>query len=263
MFKKLYEFNVLEEADTIEKTVTTNEKGETVTVEKPVKKHLLRKFILKRPNRKQFDESEIYHGARVSEFIKKGCLTRKQLQAKFNNEGTTVSDREKKEYESLVSQLFEAEEKIKFLSLIKESERTEAQKKELADAVASTVIVKSKMQDMEFEQLSLFDHTAENLARARMAVWWVFELAYVDIEGKEPKPLFGNGNIEEKDAQYTKFEEEERVIELTAIRRFLLLVSFCFARQWSLTVEEIENFANEIGLSDKLPEEKVVENEKL
>lgn len=253
MIKKLYEFNVLEEQTVVEKTTSTNEKGETVTIEKPVKKQALRKFIFKRPNRKQFDEAEIFQGARISEYIKKGCLTRKQLEAKFNNEGTTVSEREKEDYKTLGNTFFEIEQKLKFLGSIKESDRTEEQKKEFEAAANNAVFIKTKMQEMELEQLSLYDHTAENIARNRTILWWVFELAYQEINGK-PEPLYRGTTYEEKDSQYSAFEEEDKTTELLATRRFLLLSSFCLARQWSITTDDIDAFAKEINLSDVLPE---------
>lgn len=248
--KKIYEFNVLEEATIIERTTETKESGETITVEKPVKKSVARKFILKRPNRKNHEEAEIYYGSKLSEFIRKGCLTRKQLAAKLDDDTSTISDKEKKRFEVLKENLFVAQTSFKELAEVKPDVRTEEQSKKFTTLSDEIVRITNEMRNMQMEQLSLYDHTAENLARDNVIIWWLLELAYREVDNKI-EPLFSAGTLEEKDAIYSKFEEEENKTALKAISKFIVLISYCFARGFSVTQEEIDSFATELGLSEQ------------
>ena len=105
--KKLYEFSLNKEVEVKETTNEKNEKGEEIQVSKNVKKEVLQKFFIKKPNRSLFDEAELFYGVRLSEGIKAGLLTRALLAKRFTNDGGIFSEIDKEQYTSLYLKLFQ------------------------------------------------------------------------------------------------------------------------------------------------------------
>ena len=81
--KKLYTFKQIKKEKVKEKETTENENGEKVTVEKEVEKEIERDFFVRRPNRKLYDDAELYYAVKLSEGIKAGLLTKALLEKRY------------------------------------------------------------------------------------------------------------------------------------------------------------------------------------
>ena len=68
----------------------------------------------------------------------------------------------------------------------------------------------SKIQTFENQAgNTLYQHTAENIARDRTAFWWMLQLSYKDLGDNKYEPVFGKGDEESKFKVYDKLEEDE------------------------------------------------------
>ena len=114
--KKIYEF-VLPKTEEVEVSVTEEKDGKDVTTISKETKSVDKKYFIKRPTRKLFDEAELYYGVKLSEGIKAGLLTRALLAKRFSNDGGVLSDTEKKEFSSLYSELFDKQVELQALDL--------------------------------------------------------------------------------------------------------------------------------------------------
>ena len=122
--KKLYEFEVSKEELVKESETTKNESGEEVTTTKEVKKNVNKKYFLRKPTRKLFDEAELFYGVKLAEGIKAGLLTKALLQKRFSNDGGTLGEAEKEEWGELYSGLFDKQVELQALSLKTKEQRS-------------------------------------------------------------------------------------------------------------------------------------------
>ena len=145
--KKIFEFTVprlvtVKESDSME-----NEKGETVTTEKEVRKTINQEVLLKKPTRSLYDDAELYYGVVLSQGIKAGLLTRALLAKRFNNDGGTMADEEKDEYAEMYMRLFDLQNNLERVGLIAEQEKTDEQKKATRDHIAELTMLKEEIRN--------------------------------------------------------------------------------------------------------------------
>ena len=71
----------------IEEEITTkNDKGETVTTEREVVTRKAFQFAIRMPNRKGYDDADLFYSVKLSEGIKAGLLTRPLLEKRYEND---------------------------------------------------------------------------------------------------------------------------------------------------------------------------------
>lgn len=226
--KKLYSFEVSKTEQVNETEESTNAEGQKVTVTKTVDKPVAKRFFIKKPTRSLHDEADLFYGVRLSEGIKAGLLTRALLAKRFNNDGGTLSEGEKNEYDTLYYAMYETEMEIQRISVIKEEERTEEDKKKLVECVTKIKDVRRAIHQFEYAHISLFDQTAENRARNKTILWWVLQLAYKINDAGVEEPFFGDGGFDEKLKVYDLIEETEDNFPLTVIQKFVYFISFWY-----------------------------------
>jgi hypothetical protein len=238
--KKLYEFSLNKEVEVKETTNEINEKGEEIQVSKNVKKEVLQKFFIKKPNRSLFDEAELFYGVRLSEGIKAGLLTRALLAKRFTNDGGIFSEIDKEQYTSLYLKLFQLQNEFQRLSVKERDKEEEAQYNILVKEIAES---REKIQDYEFAQASLFDQTAENRARNKTIMFWVLNLSYKDNDNGTFSPVFGDGVYEDKLKEYDRLEETTDLFFEKLCQKLVLLISFWYMGRAS-NQEEFEKLFN-------------------
>lgn len=244
--KKLFEFTITKEVIELEKESSVNEKGETVTVEKPIKKQVPKKITLKKPGRSLYDEAELFYGVRLSEGIKAGLLTRQLLAKRFSNDGGILSESDKSRYAELYFKLYETQNKAEKISVKKEDERTEQEKVEHERLFKEAALIKEDLVQFEMGQASLFEQTAENRARNKTILWWLLNLSFVDNEEGEPQPVFGSGTFEERVAKYDELEESEDQFDENLLKKLLYYVSFWYIGK----AQNEEDFKGLLGAAD-------------
>lgn len=214
-----------------------DEKGEAVKITKTIDKKTPTKFFLKRPNRRLYEDADLFYGVRLSEGIKEGLLTKSLLAKRFSNDGGTMSESEKDDYATAYEKLTNAENKIQRLQINLEKISEKEKREKLQALMKEALELRYDLQSIENEQSSLFDQTAESRAKNKTILWWVLFLSFMDEEG-ERVPVFGDGVYEEKLAKYDEYEDDDDLFWNEAIRKLAYYVSFWESGQ----VESEEDF---------------------
>ena len=256
--KWLHEFEVNK---TVKKEVSEDgkdESGEPIKITKQIEEKVPVKFCLKRPNRRLYEDADLFYGVRLSEGIKEGLLTKTLLAKRFSNDGGTMSESEKDDYAIAYEKLTTVENKIQRaqinLEKIPEEEKTE----KLRELMKEALELRYDLQTIENEQSSLFDQTAESRAKNKTILWWVLFLSFMDEEG-ERVPVFGDGIYEEKLAKYDEYEENDDLFWNEAIRKLAYYVSFWESGQIE-NPEDFESIDKMFAQAEKPePEEKTEE----
>ena len=223
--KKLYTFEQIKKEKVKVKETTENENGEKVTVEKEVEKEVKRNFFVRRPNRKLYDDAELYYAVKLSEGIKAGLLTKALLEKRYENDGGALSDPDIERWGSIYSDFYENQRELVELEDKERSEEEEARLKELKDLLNST---RSALTNFEMSQQNLFEQTAEVRARNKTILWWVLNLSYAISENGEEYSFFTDGSSEEKLEYYDQLTEEEDEFIEEVIKKFTYLISFWY-----------------------------------
>tara|TARA_Y100000592_G_C5439724_1_gene302714 strand:+ start:66 stop:914 length:849 start_codon:yes stop_codon:yes gene_type:complete len=230
--KKLFEFVIPKEEMVKETETTKNDKGEEVTTTKEVKKVVDKKFFLRKPTRKLFDEADLFYGVELSKGIKAGLLTRALLQKRFSNDGGTLGEKEKDEWNTLYNEIFDKQVELQKLALKTKAERTPDEQAKFLNCQDFIREARNRIQEFEMQQSSLYDQTAENRARNRTILWWVLHLGHQINEDQET-PFFGEGSYEERLAVYDRMEEQEEDWVTECINKFFYYVSFWYVSKTS------------------------------
>ncbi len=262
--KRLYEFTVGKKSTVKESETIQNESGEEITTTKEVKKVVDKKYFLRKPTRKLFDAAELFYGVHLSEGIKAGLLTRALLQKRFSNDGGTLGEKEREEWSTLYSDLFDKQVEFQQLSLKNEEERTPEENARLEICKDFLKDSRLRIQEFEMQQSSLFDQTAENRARNKTILWWVLQLAYYEDDEGDEKPFFGDGEYEDRIQVYDTLEEEEEPFSVECINKFFYYVSFWYVSKTSdpTQFEELIKFAEQQDLEEETTEVVIEEGEK-
>lgn len=224
--KEIYSFEVNKK---VEKTVEEKkqEDGKEITVTSTSTEDVPVNIILRKPRRSDYDEAELYYGVQLSEGIKAGLLTRALLAKRFSNDGGVLSENDKDEYADLYVELFDIQNEIERLSILKESEKLENHQESLNELIKKQAIAKKNVQEFEMSQAALFDQTAETRARNKTILWWILHMSYLQ-EGNDYKPYFGDGSLEDRLEQYDIYEEEGNEFDEEVIRKLIYYVSFWY-----------------------------------
>ena len=224
--KKLYTFKQYKTEKVKEKETTENENGEKVTVEKELEKKVARDFFIRRPNRRLYDDAELYYAVKLSEGIKAGLLTKALLEKRYENDGGSLSDPEIERYGTLYSEFYENQREL--IDLEDKSEKSENDKKRLDDLKDILSSTRTALTAFEMSQQNLFDQTAEVRARNKTILWWVLNLSYAVAEDGKEYPFFTDGSSEEKLEYYDQLTEEEDEFIEEVIKKFTYLISFWY-----------------------------------
>lgn len=236
--KRLYTFTINKQEEVEERVAEKDAvTGEEKTVIKKVKKDVPKVFFLAKPTRNQIDSAEIFYGATVAEGVRKGLMNHALLSKRFSDDGGTMSEGERNKYANLFKELFAATERAEKLQAINKDNRTEAEQKELDEILLNQAEIQKEIQQIEINQMGLFEQTAEALARRKTLLWWIMNISYQEQNGKEV-PLFGNGTLDERLAIYDDLLEKSDEIINEAIRRISVYVPFWYVGR----AEKTEDF---------------------
>ena len=232
MSKWLHTFSITKKEEVVTKEDSENEKGEKTTTEK---KELVEKEItlkIKKPNRRLFDEADLFYGVKLSEGIKAGLLTKTLLAKRYSNDGGSMSEPQKEEYANLYMELYDQENLVQKIQLNLEKMPEDERREKLKEAIIQMSILKERLHNFEVSQQSLFDQTAEVRARNQTIMWWVLQLSTIEEEGSL-REFFQGATYEDKLEDYDRMEEQDNPIWGEAIKKFIYFVSFWESGQLS------------------------------
>ena len=237
--KWLHEFEVLK---TEKEKITEKDKnaeGEDIEITKTVDKKVSIKFAIRKPNRRMYEDADLFYGIKLSDGIKQGLMTKTLLSKRFINDGGTMSEAEKDDYASAYEELTDSENKIQRLQINLEKLPEKEKSTKLREELKKALELRYSLQNIENEQSSLFDQTAENRAKNKTILWWVLYLSYME-KGDSFIPVFGEADstYEEKIEKYDEYEDEDDLFWNESIRKLAYYISFWESGQ----VESEEDF---------------------
>lgn len=239
--KWLFKFKVNKEKEVDETEKTKNEKGEEISISRKVKKNFPLEFAIKKPNRKLYEEGELFFSVALSEGIKAGLLTRHLLAKRYDNDGGFMSESDKQRYAELYRGLFEKETELQKVQLNLQNASEAEKVKNAGILLAEMSELRRELQEFENFRSSIFDQTAENRAKTKTLMWWVLNLAYRKEDGTDKfNAIFGEGNHESKLDEYDKVEESDDQSVQEGIKKFAYFISFWYSGQ----LNKEEDFKN-------------------
>ena len=241
--KPLYSFTVNKEVEKEVKKKSKDDDGKEITITSKEVQNEPITFSIRKPNRKLYEEAELFYAVKLSEGIKAGLLTQPLLAKRYKNDGGPMSEAEKKRYAEIYYDMLikqEELEKLK-LNLNKESEEVRAEK--AATIMSNVMELQQEIQHFESSQSSLFDNTAENRAKNMSIMWWVLNLAFEKKGEIEYNPVFAGKSYEDKLESYDSIEEEDDAFWTEVVKKFAYFVTFWYLNGLSSEEEfkQIEN----------------------
>ena len=245
--KWVHKFTVNKEKEVEVTETKTGENGEEITTKRKEVQQVPIEFCIKKPNRKTYDEAELFYGVKLSEGIKAGLLTKTQLAKRYDNDGGPFSDEQKQEYSVLLLNMFEKENEVQKLQLNLEGADEEEKKKNLAVSLIELTKLREQMREFEVFHSSIFDQTAEGRAKNQTVIWWVlFSAHWKENEDSGFLPVFEGSSFDTKLDSYDEIEEKEDLFWQEVIRKFSYFVGFWYSGKASTEEDfnEVERFYN-------------------
>ncbi len=250
--KFLYESSVDKSVESKE-TEQRQEGGQTIEVTKTVKKVAPIKIAILKPQRRIYEEAEIYYAKQIAIFIKGGLLPYSLVAKRYANDGGALSEPEKLRLALLETEVQTLEGE--FFALIGDKEDQSKARNELLVKINNK---NSEINNIKNAYSDIFENTAEMKAKNKTMEWWTLHLSYIDEDGKGYVPIFGEGELDSKLNKYDEIDESENPFLNEAIRKLSYLISFWLAARATSTKIDFKSMDN--LYTDTLTEYKVVED---
>jgi hypothetical protein len=258
--KWLYEFFVKKTVEKKETEKSKNDDGEEVETTKTLKEESDIPMMLKKPNRKLYEQADLFYGIKLSEGIKAGLLTKSLLAKRYSNDGGFLSESEKEKYAGLYLALFELETELQRLQVNLDKIPTNERKEKVKEVTVKMLDTRRDLQEFELAQQSLFDQTAEVRAKNQTVMWWLLNLSLYK-EGEEVQTVFGEGDYDDRILKYDEYEEEDDPFWNEAIKKLAYFVSFWESGQAS-DWEDFDSIAESLDPKEEKDEKEVKEEAK-
>lgn len=258
--KWLYEFFVKKTVEKKETEKSKNDDGEEVETTKTLKEESDIPMMLKKPNRKLYEQADLFYGIKLSEGIKAGLLTKSLLAKRYSNDGGFLSESEKEKYAGLYLTLFELETELQRLQVNLDKIPANERKEKVKEVTVKMLDTRRDLQEFELAQQSLFDQTAEVRAKNQTVMWWLLNLSLYK-EGEEVQTVFGEGDYDDRILKYDEYEEEDDPFWNEAIKKLAYFVSFWESGQAS-DWEDFDSIAESLDTKEEKDEKEVKEEAK-
>lgn len=262
--KWLYNFKINRD---VEKKVTEKSKdedGKDIEVTKTVTETVPIDFYIRKPNRRLYDDAELFYGVKMSEGIKAGLLTRNLLSKRYEDDGGAFSEAEKERYSQIYMEIYTKEAEYQRLQVNLDNKPQELRERISQDILIEISELRRELIEIENSQANIFDQTAENRAKNQTIMWWVLKLSHWKEHGREDESEFFVGkDFEEKLTTYDEYEESDDEFLNEAIKKLAFFISFWYMGR-ATSEEEFKAVEELYGSQNEDPEEDEVEevNEK-
>ena len=258
--KWVYKFNINRKKEVEVTETSIGEKGEEITTKKKEEKIVPIQFALRKPNRRTYDNAELFYGVKLSEGIKAGLLTKTQLAKRYDNDGGPFSSDQKKNYSVLLLSVFEKESEVQKLQLNLDNLSEEEKREKLTSNLIELTELREQMREFEVFHSSIFDQTAEGRAKNTSIMWWVlFSSYWKEEESSELIPVFDGESFETKIDSYDELEEKDDPFWNETISKLAYFVGFWYSGRATNQeeFEEIERLydASVFEKDEEVPEE--------
>ena len=239
-FKSLYEFSVPKLVEVEEVSFATDDAGAELKTVKKVKKEQPQTFYIKRPNRNEYDEAELFYNKKVGEALSSGLISNALLAKRIDGDGGLISLVDKESLTKLQTSLTEKKKELEESELDKES--------------AEYIGLKSEVDDLETKfsnaarnygalESSIFEVTAESWAKNKVARWWLLRLLHTG----DQKPFFAGANDEERLETFYELEDsegEEKTFLSTVVFKSMLAIAY-WRQVGTIDAEELDKLSKE------------------
>ena len=212
-----------------------------------VKKEIPYRIIIKKPNRVELEEGDMFYSLELNKYIKMGLLTKAMLAKQYGNQGGVWSEKEQKIYAELLYKMHQKQLEIQEFSILNENGTlSERQKEKLNQAIKEMSYIKRDLTEYEMVQNSLFDHTADVKARNRAIMWYILHLTYFeegDADDVIAEGMFEGEDFDEKYSDYQDQEEESKELFEKAIDKISSIITIWYVsgNQDSESIDKIFN----------------------
>jgi len=229
--KYIYESTVLKQ---VEDKVPEDriENGEKIEVIKTVKTVKPIKIALLRPDRKRYKEAEIFYAKRLSHYLKEGLLPHSLVSKRYLNDGGPLSEDEKRLVQSLRDTYVRLQEEYFDMK----SPLTDIQAERRAGIILELNEINKTLRDIQSNYSDIFSNTAEAKGKSDTIEWWILNISLVDLESKEYKPLFGNGDFESRMKLLDDLEAKNDEFLNEIVKKLSYFISF-----WHTAGPDISN----------------------
>tara|TARA_B100002019_G_scaffold259974_1_gene245718 strand:+ start:626 stop:1603 length:978 start_codon:yes stop_codon:yes gene_type:complete len=230
--KWLHTFNYTKDVEVeTEESVKGEDGKETIKIKK---ENVEKQYTvgLKSPNRRQYDEAELFNGVEISKGIKSGMLTVSLLRKRYVDDGGFMSEEEKGEYALIYIDLQNKENELQSLRLNFKDLKDQEKKDKITQVTLEIAELRRKLFEFETQRNEIFEQTAEARARNKTILWWVLHLSHIREGEGEWVPLFNGGNYEERLESYDEIverDEDEKLDE--AVQKLAYFTSFWYNGQ--------------------------------
>ena len=223
--KWLYSFEVKRQTESEKEVSSTNDKGEEVITKKKVVEISSETVRLLSPTRRMYDDAELFYGVELSKGIKAGLLTKALLAKRYEDDGGSMSEREKQEYFTVYYSLMQKENDYQKLQLNLEGVDPAEKERLQVEALYDILDLRRELREMEENQAQLFNQTAENRAKNQVLMWWVLNLGHINNEA-----LF-EGDFEARLETYDDLERDGDMFWTEVIKKLAYYISFWYSGQ--------------------------------
>lgn len=206
-------------------------KMETVKKKETVisKKEVPYTIYVKKPNRSELEDGDMFYSLELNKFIKMGLLTKAMLAKQYGNQGGVWSEKEQKIYADMMFKMHKKQLEVQQFSILEKNKSlSERQSDKLEESIRELAEIKKELTEYEMIQNSLFDHTADVKARNRTIMWYILHLSYF-TEGDSDDPVYENifegDDFEEKYEDYQQKEEMNDQFYLQVIDKISSIVT--------------------------------------
>jgi hypothetical protein len=233
--KSLYEFEVLVERE-VEKTITTEKDGKTITETTKSKEKVPVYFSFKKPSRAERELAEEERVSWWSRYVEKGILPEALLLKTYANYGGILSEEQKKYYDELQLDLHNTIEDIYQAKALNKDD------KEMIDVLTKKMIdLRGKIIDFKQNQSVFFDNTAEAKAKGKLIEFLLLNLSFFKKNKEDNWNMFFKGdNLEQKLEYVESLEESEDELYNLSKDKLGFIAAICASSGSSLKKEEID-----------------------
>lgn len=190
------------------------------------------KFALRKLTRSEKERAHIFNAAKISECLREGILSKQLLIREYEKQGGVFT---KEEIELQKSQYTKVSKlNVQIANLENKKRPTQADKKTLSTLKEELSKVLEEVQTFENERSTIFENTAESIAKNYTILWCLVKMFVqfkeVGEDQGEYVSVFDKETFEDNLDYYEELEDEPSEIN-SGLQRAKVFVSFWFSNQ--------------------------------
>lgn len=239
--KLLYEFELSEEQDIEVPVESKNEAGEKTVTMKTEKKTVTARYGIKKPNRSLREAAQIFNAVEINDLIKLGVLTHAQLQRRLEDDGGTISNNQNQALNNISGELVKVSNEIAELKKQLDEKKDEKTQEAYDLKIKDLDRIKNQIANFYVNQMSLYQNTAEVIARNKTLAYYICFLSAKQDKGQWVEmfssPDTSKASFESRADQSDELFENANELDKKALSKLSNLIGTWFASGLNTTAE--------------------------